>query len=143
MPGRFGAGPRPQHRSGPAGRSWPYPAGASCKAVFNPRRNFPQQRPSVRVRLLVRLMQAGRVRLPVQVEQAVQVRRQSIFLASVRSGDILRRSILPAAVRSGPGPADRRKRENSSRRTQPCNLHNAKRIQPCKLNKPKKFAEIA
>ena len=109
LPGDYTARIKPLRRGwpGPAGRSWPGPAGASCNGVFNPRRNFPRQRPPVLARLLARLMQAGRVRLPFQVEQAGRVRRRSMFPASVRSGDVRRGSILSASVQSGPGPLAR------------------------------------
>lgn len=77
-----------------------------------------QQRPPVRARVRVRLMQAGRVRVPLQAEQAGRVRRGPPAPLPVQSGEVRRGSMLPAlpwsgaVLRSGsrswPGPGPER-----------------------------------
>ena len=77
-----------------------------------------QQRPPVRARVRVRLMQAGRVRVPLQAEQAWRVRRGPPAPLPVQSGEVRRGSMLPAlpwsgaVLRSGsrswPGPGPER-----------------------------------
>ena len=106
LPGDYTARIKPLRRGwpGPACRSWPGPAGASCKSVFNPRRNFPPAAapgpgpapgPA----------DAGRAGPSPAPGGAGRAGPASVHVpASVRSGDVRRGSILPASVRSCPVP---------------------------------------